>query len=76
MFSPTKSTKRAMFSRRTAAGVSGPRMPTPCRAVRASWAWDRGFDPGQRYAVVDTTYPGPQVNRVAPCFDPLGELFA
>ncbi|WP_033338706.1 S9 family peptidase [Catenuloplanes japonicus] len=28
-----------------------------------------GFDPAQRYPVVDTLYPGPQVNRVAPTFD-------
>ncbi|GAA2390569.1 DPP IV N-terminal domain-containing protein [Streptomyces glaucosporus] len=32
----------------------------------------RGFDPSRRYPVVDTLYPGPQVNRVAPCFDPGG----
>ena len=32
----------------------------------------RGFDPSQRYPVVDTPYPGPQVNRVAPSFDPGG----
>ena len=32
----------------------------------------RGFDPGQRYPVVDNVYPGPQVARVAPCFDPGG----
>ncbi|GGY11144.1 S9 family peptidase [Streptomyces tanashiensis] len=32
----------------------------------------RGFDPTKRYAVVDNVYPGPQVNRVAPCFDPGG----
>ncbi|MEO3929989.1 DPP IV N-terminal domain-containing protein [Micromonosporaceae bacterium B7E4] len=32
----------------------------------------RGFDPAQRYPVVDSIYPGPQVNRVAPCFDPGG----
>ncbi|MFH9424149.1 DPP IV N-terminal domain-containing protein [Streptomyces sp. NPDC017529] len=32
----------------------------------------RGFDPALRYPVVDTLYPGPQVNRVAPCFDPGG----
>ncbi|MFJ9849064.1 DPP IV N-terminal domain-containing protein [Streptomyces sp. NPDC101150] len=32
----------------------------------------RGFDPAQRYPVVDNVYPGPQVNRVAPCFDPGG----
>lgn len=32
----------------------------------------RGFDPARRYPVVDTLYPGPQVNRVAPCFDPGG----
>ncbi|NYI04603.1 S9 family peptidase [Allostreptomyces psammosilenae] len=32
----------------------------------------RGFDPAQRYPVVDNLYPGPQVNRVAPCFDPGG----
>ncbi len=32
----------------------------------------RGFDPAQRYPVVDNVYPGPQVNRVAPSFDPGG----
>ncbi|MFD1832794.1 DPP IV N-terminal domain-containing protein [Streptomyces desertarenae] len=32
----------------------------------------RGFDPARRYPVVDTVYPGPQVARVAPCFDPGG----
>ncbi|WP_369147862.1 DPP IV N-terminal domain-containing protein [Streptomyces sp. R44] len=32
----------------------------------------RGFDPAHRYPVVDNVYPGPQVNRVAPCFDPGG----
>ncbi|HEY9369686.1 S9 family peptidase [Streptomyces sp.] len=32
----------------------------------------RGFDPARRYPVVDNLYPGPQVNRVAPCFDPGG----
>ncbi|MFI6831594.1 DPP IV N-terminal domain-containing protein [Kribbella sp. NPDC050241] len=32
----------------------------------------RGFDHAQRYPVVDTLYPGPQVNRVAPGFDPGG----
>jgi dipeptidyl aminopeptidase/acylaminoacyl peptidase len=32
----------------------------------------RGFDPAQRYAVVDSVYPGPQVIRVAPSFDPGG----
>ncbi len=32
----------------------------------------RGFDPGQRYPVVDSVYPGPNVGRVAPCFDPGG----
>ncbi|MFH8716322.1 S9 family peptidase [Streptomyces zaomyceticus] len=32
----------------------------------------RGFDPAVRYPVVDNLYPGPQVNRVAPCFDPGG----
>lgn len=32
----------------------------------------RGFDPARRYPVVDNVYPGPQVNRVAPCFDPGG----
>ncbi|MFD9734877.1 DPP IV N-terminal domain-containing protein [Umezawaea sp. NPDC059074] len=32
----------------------------------------RGFDPARRYPVVDTLYPGPQVNRVAPSFDPGG----
>jgi dipeptidyl aminopeptidase/acylaminoacyl peptidase len=30
----------------------------------------RGFDPEQRYPVVDSLYPGPNVNRVAPSFDP------
>lgn len=32
----------------------------------------RGFDPEQRYPVVDTLYPGPQVERVSPGFDPGG----
>jgi len=32
----------------------------------------RGFDRIQRYPVVDTLYPGPNVNRVAPSFDPGG----
>ncbi|MFJ3928211.1 DPP IV N-terminal domain-containing protein [Streptomyces sp. NPDC090022] len=32
----------------------------------------RGFDPARRYPVVDNLYPGPQVNRVAPGFDPGG----
>ncbi|MGA8112177.1 MAG: DPP IV N-terminal domain-containing protein [Actinocatenispora sp.] len=32
----------------------------------------RGFDPTRRYPVVDNPYPGPQTNRVAPCFDPGG----
>ena len=32
----------------------------------------RGFDPGQRYPVVDSIYPGPRAGRVAPCFDPGG----
>ncbi|MFD9703021.1 DPP IV N-terminal domain-containing protein [Lentzea sp. NPDC059081] len=32
----------------------------------------RGFDPSRRYAVVDSVYPGPQVTRVDPCFDPGG----
>ncbi|WP_067473568.1 S9 family peptidase [Actinomadura hibisca] len=32
----------------------------------------RGFDPARRYPVVDTLYPGPQVNRVEPGFDPGG----
>ncbi|MEU5218460.1 DPP IV N-terminal domain-containing protein [Streptomyces sp. NPDC020807] len=32
----------------------------------------RGFDPARRYPVVDNVYPGPQVNRVTPCFDPGG----
>ncbi|MGE7387198.1 DPP IV N-terminal domain-containing protein [Streptomyces sp. NPDC004126] len=32
----------------------------------------RGFDPARRYPVVDNVYPGPQVNRVAPSFDPGG----
>ncbi|SEP76988.1 S9 family peptidase [Lentzea albida] len=31
-----------------------------------------GFDPAGSYAVVDSVYPGPQVNRVEPCFDPGG----
>ncbi|CAM5401458.1 putative dipeptidyl peptidase IV [Streptomyces spiroverticillatus] len=31
-----------------------------------------GFDPERRYPVVDTVYPGPQVARVAPSFDPGG----
>ncbi|MFI8520004.1 DPP IV N-terminal domain-containing protein [Streptomyces sp. NPDC085481] len=32
----------------------------------------RGFDPAHSYPVVDNLYPGPQVNRVAPSFDPGG----
>ena len=32
----------------------------------------RGFEPRQRYPVVDTVYPGPNVTRVDPCFDPGG----
>jgi dipeptidyl-peptidase 4 len=32
----------------------------------------RGFDPGQRYPVVDSVYPGPNLTRVEPCFDPGG----
>ncbi|MBB5121176.1 peptidase S9 [Streptomyces eurocidicus] len=31
-----------------------------------------GFDPARRYPVVDNVYPGPQVNRVEPGFDPGG----
>ncbi|MFD5830341.1 prolyl oligopeptidase family serine peptidase [Lentzea sp. NPDC060358] len=31
-----------------------------------------GFDPSAKYPVVDTLYPGPQVNRVEPTFDPGG----
>ncbi|GLY48002.1 putative dipeptidyl peptidase IV [Lentzea sp. NBRC 102530] len=31
-----------------------------------------GFDPAASYAVVDNVYPGPQVTRVDPCFDPGG----
>uniref|UniRef100_UPI003F843F77 S9 family peptidase n=1 Tax=Actinosynnema sp. TaxID=1872144 RepID=UPI003F843F77 len=30
------------------------------------------FDPSRSYPVVDTIYPGPQVTRVDPCFDPGG----
>ncbi|MCY0960983.1 S9 family peptidase [Streptomyces sp. H27-H5] len=30
----------------------------------------RGFDPARRYPVVDNVYPGPQLDRVAPSFDP------
>ncbi|MFF8834171.1 DPP IV N-terminal domain-containing protein [Streptomyces sp. NPDC015130] len=32
----------------------------------------RAFDPAHSYPVVDNVYPGPQVNRVTPCFDPGG----
>jgi dipeptidyl aminopeptidase/acylaminoacyl peptidase len=32
----------------------------------------KGFDPARRYPVVDSIYPGPQVNRVEPSFDPGG----
>ncbi|MFJ9428296.1 DPP IV N-terminal domain-containing protein [Streptomyces sp. NPDC101490] len=32
----------------------------------------RGFDPARRYPVVDNVYPGPQLNRVLPSFDPGG----
>jgi hypothetical protein len=38
-----KSLKRAMFSRRAAAGLSRPRMPTPCRAISATWAVPRAL---------------------------------
>ena len=31
-----------------------------------------GFDPARRYPVVDTLYPGPQVNRVARASTPAG----
>ncbi|MEU7871861.1 DPP IV N-terminal domain-containing protein [Dactylosporangium sp. NPDC049140] len=31
-----------------------------------------GFDPARRYPVVDSLYPGPQVGRVEPGFDPGG----
>ncbi|MGI5503618.1 prolyl oligopeptidase family serine peptidase [Lentzea sp. CA-135723] len=31
-----------------------------------------GFDAGSSYPVVDSVYPGPQVTRVDPCFDPGG----
>ncbi len=43
MLSLMKSRKRAMFSRRAAAGVRGPRMATPWRAVSASWSLDRAL---------------------------------
>ncbi|MFI9561409.1 S9 family peptidase [Nonomuraea endophytica] len=29
-----------------------------------------GFDPAERYPIIDVVYPGPQVHRVAPTFDP------
>jgi dipeptidyl-peptidase-4 len=32
----------------------------------------RRFDPTRRYAVVDSMYPGPNVNRVEPSFEPGG----
>lgn len=32
----------------------------------------RNFDPARHYPVVDPLYPGPQVTRVAPSFDPGG----
>ncbi|MEU8773610.1 DPP IV N-terminal domain-containing protein [Streptomyces sp. NPDC048606] len=32
----------------------------------------RGFDPTRRYPVIDNVYPGPQVTRVTPSFDPGG----
>lgn len=35
----------------------------------------RGFDPAERYPVVDNLYPGPQVDRVAPSFDSGGMGF-
>jgi hypothetical protein len=34
---------RAMFSKRAAAGVPGPRMPAPWRAVWTSWAVDQAL---------------------------------
>jgi hypothetical protein len=43
MLSLMKSRKQAMFSRRVAAGVWGPRMATPWRAVSTSWSLDRAL---------------------------------
>jgi hypothetical protein len=43
MLSLMKSRKRAMFSRRAAAGVWEPRMATPCRAVSTSRSLDRAL---------------------------------
>jgi hypothetical protein len=41
MLSPTKSTKRAMFSSRAPAWVSRPSTSTPWRATSAIWALAR-----------------------------------
>jgi Tat protein translocase TatC len=43
MLSLMKPRKRAMFSRRAAAGVWGPRMTAPWRAVSTSWSLDRAL---------------------------------
>jgi hypothetical protein len=51
----TKSRKRAMFSRRAAAGVSEPRTPTPCRAVSMTWALDRALATIAWYQTSSTT---------------------
>ncbi|MEE1753130.1 S9 family peptidase [Streptomyces sp. SP18CS02] len=69
--------ERADISRLTATGWTPPER---FRVKAADGVTDiygvlyrpRGFDPARRYPVVDTLYPGPQVTRVAPCFDPGG----
>ncbi|MER6319962.1 DPP IV N-terminal domain-containing protein [Streptomyces sp. NPDC001581] len=69
--------ERADISKLTATGWTAPER---FRVTAADGVTDiygvlyrpRGFDPYRQYPVVDNLYPGPQVNRVAPCFDPGG----
>ncbi|MCB5177983.1 S9 family peptidase [Streptomyces antimicrobicus] len=69
--------ERADISKLTATGWSAPER---FRVKAADGVTDlygvlhhpRGFDPAGRYPVVDNLYPGPQVTRVAPSFDPGG----
>ncbi len=69
--------ERADVSRLVAAGWSAPER---FRVKAADGVTDiygvlyrpHDFDPSRSYPVVDTIYPGPQVNRVEPGFDPGG----
>jgi dipeptidyl-peptidase-4 len=66
--------ERADTGKLTAIGWTA---PEPFRVKAADGVTDifgvlyrpRGFDPERSYPVVDSVYPGPQVNRVAPSFD-------